>query len=281
MPHSETIVANAHARSLGIVRLTMIGCSGSFPGPGSPASCYLVEAEGFRLLVDLGSGALGVLQRYVDLYAIDAVCLSHLHGDHCLDMCGYAVARTYHPDGPRPRIPVYGPSQAAVRLARALTADPAAGDQPGSDPGHGMTDAFRFTTITPGTIQIGPLRVTAERMNHTVETFGFRLEHKGRSLAYSADTGETDALVRLARGADLLLCEASLVEPGARGPDLPQDLHLTGRQAGQHAARAGAGQLVLTHLAPWNDTGRSLEEADQAFDGSISLAASGLSIELE
>ena len=86
------------------MRLTIIGCSGSFPGPDSPASSYLLEAEGFRLLLDLGSGSLGVLQRHVGLYDIDAVCLSHLHADHCLDLCAYYVARTFHPDGPRPRI---------------------------------------------------------------------------------------------------------------------------------------------------------------------------------
>ncbi len=271
----------------GTVRLTIIGCSGSFPGPDSPASCYLVEAEGFRLLVDLGSGALGALQRHAGLQEIDAVWISHLHADHCLDLCCYLVARTYHPDGPMPRIPVYGPFQTAVRLGRALTADPAApaaaaatgaADQ---DQGHGITDAFSFTTITPGTIQIGPLRATAERMSHPVETFGLRLEHGGRSLAYSADTGQTDALVRLARDADLLLCEASLVEPGPGGPALPEGLHLTGRQAAQYAARAGAGQLVLTHLVPWNDAGRTLEEADQAFGGPMSLAASGLGIVLD
>jgi ribonuclease BN (tRNA processing enzyme) len=240
-----------------------------------------VEAEGFRLLVDLGSGALGVLQRYAGLDEIDAICLSHLHADHCLDMCCYSTARMWHPEGPRPRLPVYGPSQAAVRLDRALTADPASADSAGQGQGRGITDVFSFTTITPGTMEIGPLRVTAERMSHPVETFGFRLEHAGRSLAYSADTGETDALVRLARDADLLLCEASLVEPGPGGPALPEGLHLTGRQAARYAARAGAGQLVLTHLAPWNDAGRTLDEADQAFGGPMALAASGVSLVLD
>nr|MBA2717467.1 MBL fold metallo-hydrolase [Propionibacteriales bacterium] len=71
------------------MKLTVVGCSGSLPGPESAASCYLLEApyEGrtFRLLLDLGSGALGPLQRYADLAAIDAVALSHLHADHCLD----------------------------------------------------------------------------------------------------------------------------------------------------------------------------------------------------
>jgi ribonuclease BN (tRNA processing enzyme) len=263
------------------VRITIVGCSGSFPGAGSPASCYLVEAEGFRMLMDLGSGGLGEMQRYADLYEIDAVCLSHLHADHCLDVCGYAVARTFSPDGPKPRIPVYGPAQAEVRLGRALAADPAAHDAGAGPAGDRITDAFDFVTITPGTFEIGPLRVTAARMNHPVETHGFRLEHAGRSLAYSADTGETDALVGLARGADVLLSEASFVEPNPSAPPLPAGLHLTARQAGEHAARAGAGQLVLTHLVPWNDRNRSLDEAGQTFRGPLSLAAPGLGFLLD
>ena len=264
------------------MRLTIIGCSGSFPGPDSPASCYLVEAEGFRLLIDLGSGSLGVLQRHADLYQIDAVCLSHLHADHCLDLCCYAVARAYHPQGRRPRIPVDGPAQAAARLRRALAADdtPAVATA-GAGSGQPIADAFSFVTVTPGTVQIGPLRVTAAPMNHPVETFGFRLEHAGRSLAYSADTGETEELVRLASGADLLLCEASFADRAQGGPALPENLHLTARQAGQHAARAGVGQLVLTHLVPWNDRIRALDEAGQAFGGSLTLAASGLGFPLE
>jgi ribonuclease BN (tRNA processing enzyme) len=267
----------------GTVRLTIIGCSGSFPGPDSAASCYLVEADGFRLLIDLGSGALGAVQRYVSLYDIDAVCVSHLHADHCLDLCDYSVARSYHPEGPKPPIPVYAPAQAAERLSRALAADPAAGAGPGGRQLGAITDTFSFATLSPGVMEIGPLRVTAAHMNHPVETFGFRLEHAGRSLAYSADTGTTDALVGLARDADVLLCEASFVEPsGASGsPPLPENLHLTGRQAGQHAALAGVGQLVLTHLVPWNDRDRTLEEAGQAFSGPLSLAASGLGFTLE
>src|SRR6266481_8025213 len=99
--------------------LTIVGCSGSFPGPASPASCYLVTADGFRLLVDLGNGAFGALQQYAAGEDIDAVLISHLHADHCLDMCSYQVFRTYHPAGPLPPIPVYGPSGTPARLDRA------------------------------------------------------------------------------------------------------------------------------------------------------------------
>jgi ribonuclease BN (tRNA processing enzyme) len=243
------------------VRLTVIGCSGSFPGPGSPGSCYLVEADGFRLLLDLGNGALGVLQRYCGLDDVDAVCLSHLHADHCLDLCAYTVARLYAAGGARPRIPVYGPAGTAERMARAYSLEP----------GPEVAAAFDFETLTQGRHQIGPFQVTAGHVNHPVETFGLRLEHDGRSLVYSADTGESPALVELARDCDLMLCESSFLD----GPDLPEGVHLTGRQAGQHAARAGAGRLVLTHLVPWNDPARSLDEAVRVFSGPVSLASTG------
>jgi ribonuclease BN (tRNA processing enzyme) len=221
----------------------------------------LLEAEGFRLVIDMGNGALGVLQRYAELFGIDAVCLSHLHADHCIDLAAYWVARRYAPDGARPPIPVYGPPGAADRVSPQL--GPSVGPEP---------PRFDFHDLTVGTTEIGPFLVSTDHMNHPVETFGFRVEHDGWRLAYSADTGESDALVRLADGADLLLCEASFLD----GRDTQPNLHLTARQAAEHAARAGVGQLVLTHLVPWNDRGRSLAEASAAFRGPLSLATSGL-----
>ena len=241
--------------------LTIVGCSGSFPGPASPASCYLVTADGFRLVVDLGNGAFGALQRYASGEDIDAVLISHLHADHCLDMCSYQVFRTYHPSGPLPRIPVYGPAGTADRLNRAAV----------GDSGHSISDSFDFVTLEPGKTEIGPFAVTAEHMNHPVETFGFRLAHGARAIAYSADTGPTDQLVALAADADVLLCEASFVD----GPGLPADLHLTARQAGEHAARADVGGLVLTHLVPWNSLDVSQAEAASSFPGPVSLAVPG------
>ena len=213
------------------MQVTVIGCAGSFPGPDSPASCYLLEAEGFRLVIDLGNGALGVLQRYAELFGIDAVCVSHLHADHCVDMGSYWVARQYAPDGPRPSIPVYGPHRTVERVAGFGGEDKAL-----------VLARFRFRDLAPGAFEIGPFLVTVDHMNHPVETFGFRVEHAGWSVAYSADTGESDALVRLAEGADVLLCEASFLD----GPGHPPNLHLTARQAA--AARGpGRGRAAGTH----------------------------------
>ena len=243
----------------------MIGCAGSFPGPDSPASCYLVEHDGFRLLLDLGNGALGAVQQHISLTDIDAIVISHLHADHCLDMCGLYVAQRYHPEGPRSRIPVWGPRGTAERLARAYDLHEV----------PGMTGEFDFRDLVAGEHAIGPFTVTAARVNHPVEAYGVRVEADGHAIAYSGDTAETPALIALARGADVALFEASCLEsrpaPG---------VHLTARQAAEHAQAAAARILLLTHLVAWNDPQASLSEARPAFDGELMLASSGLVIDL-
>jgi ribonuclease BN (tRNA processing enzyme) len=246
--------------------LTVVGCSGSFPGPESAASCYLLEADGFRLVIDMGNGSLGALQRYAPLFGVDAIALSHLHADHCVDLYSYSVARTYAPAGPQPPIPVYGPAGTHERISLL--------HGPGGD--DGLARRFTFETLAPGSMRIGPFDVSLAHMNHPVETFGFRFAHDGRTLAYTGDTGETDAVAGLAQGADVFLSEAAFLD----GPDLPPDLHLTARQAGGYASRAGAGRLVLTHLQPWNDPDAAREEAAVSFNGRIDVAVTGQVIDL-
>ncbi len=243
------------------MRLTVLGCAGTFPGPASPCSGYLVEHEGFRLLVDLGSGALGELQRHVGLLDVDAVYVSHLHADHCIDLVAYSYARRYHPEGMAPVLPVYGPAGTAQRILDSYEAPPS----------HGLEDVYDFREVAPGTRAIGPFTVTSARVNHPVECHGLRIEAGGRALVYSGDTGESDALVALARNSDLFLCEASWAD----APDNPPDIHLTGRQAGEHAARAGARRLLLTHVVPWTDPSMVLAEAVQRSGCPTELASCG------
>jgi ribonuclease BN (tRNA processing enzyme) len=243
------------------MELTVVGSSGSFPSADSPCSCYLVEADGFRLVIDLGNGALGELQRHIGLYDVDAILLSHLHADHCVDMCAYYVARNYRVGGCPEPVPVYGPHGTAERLARAYDMD----EHPG------MKEVFDFRTLQPGSFELGPFRITAGRVAHPVEAYGFRIEHQGRAITYSGDTGPCEELVELARDADLLLCEASFT---VGKEDIP-DLHLNGREAGEHAHRAGARRLVLTHIPPWTDPERNRVDAATAFGRRVELAVPG------
>lgn len=244
------------------MRLTVVGCSGSVPGPESAASCYLVEVDGFRALLDLGSGALGPLHRYCPPTAVDAVLVSHLHADHCIDLLALYVARTYGPAGRCPPIPVLAPDGAGEHLARAY----------GRADAPGLAGCFDFVPWN-GRHEVGPLTVTVTRMAHPVPAFAMRLEHGGRSLVYSGDTGPTDALVDIARDADLALFEASF--QAGRDDAAPADLHLTAGEAGTYARRAGVRRLVITHLPPWNVAATSRAAAGEAFDGPVEMARPG------
>lgn len=252
------------------MRVTVIGCSGSYPGPDSAASCYLVEADAvddngdtrtWRILLDLGNGALGTLHRYADPLAIDAVFLSHLHADHCIDLCSYHVLRRYHPSGPQPQIPVWGPAGTADRMARAY-------DLP-TDPG--MHDEFDFRSYPDGEFTFGPFTLRACLVAHPVTAYALRIHAGGGVLAYSGDCGPCAGLDAVADGAELLLAEAAFCE----GRQNPPDLHLTGKEAGELASRAGVGRLVLTHIPPWNDPQRAYDEAKAVWNGPLDLAEVG------
>jgi ribonuclease BN (tRNA processing enzyme) len=234
------------------VRLTVVGCSGSAPGPASPASCYLVEHDEFALLLDLGNGSFGALQSFLDPVAVDAVYLSHLHADHCLDVAPFVVWHRYSGRSDGRTVPLYAPVGADRRLATAYDAD-----------GGPIDDVFDITPIGPGSWALGPFEVTTVRTAHPVECYAVRLTAGGRSLVYTGDTGPSAEVVELARGADVLLAEAAYPE----APDLPPGLHLTGRQAGEHAAAAGVGRLIVTHVPSWVDAEAQLAAARSVFPG--------------
>ena len=261
------------------MRLTVVGCSGSVPGPQSPASCYLLEAPGvdadgrertWRIALDLGSGALGALQRYVDPMTLDAVLLSHLHADHCLDLCGLYVMLKHSPLGPRPRrrLPVWGPSGTAARMARAYDLAP--------EPG--MNHEYDFAEWTAGeSVTIGPFTVTPVRVNHPVEAFGLRIEAGGRVLAYTGDTDACAALEPLCRNASLVLADAAFVD----GRDDATGIHLSGRRAAEAVTAAGGVErMVLTHLPPWNEPDVVVAQAREVWDGPLDVAEPGASYDL-
>ncbi|HEY3633226.1 MAG TPA: MBL fold metallo-hydrolase [Jatrophihabitantaceae bacterium] len=242
------------------MKLTVLGCSGTLPGPDSPASGYLVEEDGYRLVLDLGHGALGPLQRYVAPHEVDAIVLSHLHGDHCIDLTAYVNLLRFGPHRLTGRIPVIGPSGTRDRIETAY--NPLARKL-------ALQELFDFSTPRSG--ELGPFAVSVAAVNHPVPAYAIRLSVGDRTLVYSGDTGESEALVSLAHGADVLLCEASI----AADEEYVPDLHLTGKQAGEHAAKAGIDRLIVTHVPPWNSREDAVAEAATAFTGSVEAAQPG------
>jgi ribonuclease BN (tRNA processing enzyme) len=275
------------------MRLVPLGVSGSFPGPATPASSYLVqvpaaeaaaagyEARDWNVLLDLGNGAFGALQRYMDPMALDAVSISHLHPDHCADLSGLYVYLRYHPErgslrnGRRDKpLPVYGPSTAERHVALSY----------GLSEGESMENDFDFRSWAEHKlVEIGPLTIEPHRVFHPVETYGVRVTGPSSSggtttLAYTGDTDACESVVELARDVDLLLSEAAFLE--GRDDAVEPGIHLTGRRAGQVATDAGARRLLLTHLPVWNDPADSLTEARGTYAGPVDVAEPGTVYEL-
>ncbi|SKC77860.1 MBL fold metallo-hydrolase [Krasilnikoviella flava] len=263
------------------MRLVTVGVAGSFPGPASPASAYLLQAHDgereWNVLLDLGNGGLGALQRHVDPLDLDAVALSHLHPDHCADLSGLYVYLRYHPErggtrtGVGRKLPVLGPAATPERAAAMY----------GLAPGESMAGEYDFQAWQHGTpVRVGPFELEPFAVFHPVEAYGIRVTGPSSvrpgeraTLVYSGDTDACDGLVAGARDADLFLCEAAFQE--GRDDAVERGIHLTGRRAGEAAAAAGARSLLLTHLPVWSSPDVARAEARSVYDGPVEVAVAG------
>jgi ribonuclease BN (tRNA processing enzyme) len=256
------------------VLLTVLGCSGSIPGPNAPASGYLISAGDAKIAVDLGNGTMTALQAVTDPFTLDAVLFSHLHPDHCADFSALTVLRRYHPAPPHDprvhRLPVHGPSDTRDRLTAAYAANAAEAAE------TDLGDVFDFHPYRAEPVDVAGFTVTSTRVDHRCEAYGLRVERDGRAIAYTGDTGPCAALDELAHGVDTLLAEASWTDD----PSRPTGIHLSGRQTGELAARAGVGRLVVTHVLAWADPAAVLAEVKAAFPGEVVLAEPGATYEI-
>jgi len=234
------------------MRLTVLGACGAWPSPGDACSGFLVEHDGFRLVLDLG---YATMPRLPSPETIDAVLISHGHPDHCADLNPLLRARTLRDKPPKP-LRVYAPA-GALDAVLAL-------DRPG------MLDY----DLRPFEPSVGPFRVETRLLPHFVPNAGIRLTAGGATLAYTGDTGPSPEIVRLARDADLLIAEASYAD------EVPADMRAylsSARQAGRDAAAAGVGHLLLSHLMSGESPAAAIDAA--AFSGLVEVARMGAVVE--
>ena len=246
------------------MKLTVLGSCAAWPDTGRAATGFLLEHEGFSVALDLGTGTLSNLQRHVRHERVGAVLITHEHLDHCLDLYPLTVARAFHPE-PLIPLPLYAPPGVFERIA-------ALEDEEGVEE---MRQLFDVRHFEPGEgFEVGPLQVSTRLLPHMVPNAGLRVEAGGRAVMYTGDTGPSEEIEELARDADLLVAECSWLEPNEDlGP-----IHLTAAQAGEHAARAGAGTLLLAHFWPGLDRDAARDQAAAAFPGELLVADEGLSI---
>ena len=264
------------------MRVTVLGKSPSWQDAGGACSGYLVQADGQNLLLDCGNGVFAKLRERIDYVDVDAVAISHLHADHFLDLVPYSYALTYAPrqqpvpvarwpgtDSPaRPRL--IAPEGARRTFRRVVGAW-------GND--DLIENAFELEEFEPdATVEVGSLRASFHEVPHFTPTFAVNISsaNGGGRFTYGADCRPAEELVEAARGTDLLIVEATLPRPertGVRG-------HLTPAEAGDHARRAGARRVVLTHISDELDQDWAREQASDAFGGPVEVAAEGATYEV-
>jgi len=231
------------------MRVTVLGCSGSYPGPGGACSGYLVDDGTTRVWLDAGAGTLANLQRHLPLAELDAIVLSHEHPDHWTDLEGFHNVLRFVLF--RTGFPVYAPAGVKQHIY---------GD---------MSPWVAWKDIADGdTATVGGLSLTFSRTDHGPETLAVRVDAEGSSFGYTADTGPGWAVSALGPGLDTVLCEATV-------PSILEGRmqHLSARQAGESAREAGARRLVLTHLWPTLDREQSRAEGAEAFGAPVEVAA--------
>jgi ribonuclease BN (tRNA processing enzyme) len=246
------------------MRLTILGGAGAWPPAGGACSGYLIEHDGFRLLVDPGFATMPRLLEILPAEAIDAVLASHGHPDHVADLNPLLRARAMN-DHPPPALPTYAMPD-ALRPVLAL------------DRAETLAGSFEVREFEAGeSLTIGPFAIESRPLPHFVPNAGFRIAAGGLSITYTGDAGPSDDLVDLADGTDLLLAEATYVE------SVPADLALSlncAAEVGRQANRARARHLVLAHLWPGTEPEASLIAASRSFRDRVDVAAGGMVLEL-
>jgi ribonuclease BN (tRNA processing enzyme) len=239
------------------MKLVVLGCWAPYPAPNQACSGYLLEIAGRRILVDLGHGAFGKLQHILDFSKLDAVFISHLHPDHCADLsCLRHAILSANRLGRELRLPVFVPNDPPEKFEVLA----------------GFEDAFEVYTISTESrepLEIAGIGCEIFKTNHPIPTYGLVVQGDGTKFVYTSDTGWEAELVDISRGADILLCEGSLLTADSH---LAGKGHLTGEQAGKLALEAGAGMLVLTHFWPGYNLQDLQQEVSSVFPGKFELA---------
>ena len=264
------------------MQVTVLGKSPSWQDASGACSGYLVQQDGFTLLLDCGNGVFSKLRRIVDYLDVDAVLISHLHADHFLDLIPYSYALSNAPRRPPPSAEV-----GAAGRSRPVLHVPGGGADTfrrivGCWGSRDLVDnAFAISEYSGDErLALGPLSVRFCEVPHFTVTYAVELSVNGRASAadgparrftFGADCRPNQQLVRFAHDTDVLMIEATLPRPepdGVRG-------HLTPREAGEHGRRAAARRLVLTHFSDEMDPEWARGEAADSYGGPVELAHEG------
>ncbi|MEH7072417.1 MBL fold metallo-hydrolase [Neobacillus drentensis] len=244
------------------MKLTIIGYWGGYPKKNGASSGYLLEHEGYQLLIDCGSGVLSKLQNITQPENLDAVILSHYHPDHIADIGVLQHARLIQGflGKKPPTLPLFGHQLDPYEFSK-LT----------------YKDITKGVSYTPNeTLTVGPFQVSFLRTDHPAPCFAMRIEASGKSIVYTGDSSFKDEFIEFSQSTDLLLCECNFY----RHQNGKSAGHMNSVDAGKFAQKAEVKQLILTHLPHYGDISELITEAANEFTGIIMLAEEFQSISI-
>ncbi|AZU61196.1 MBL fold metallo-hydrolase [Neobacillus mesonae] len=237
------------------MKLTIIGPWGGYPKQNAASAGYLLEHEGFHLLIDCGSGVLSKLQNILPPEELNAVVISHYHPDHIADIGVLQHARLIQGFLGKqfPALPIYGHTFNEHEFTKLTYKNITKGEA--YEPGQNLF--------------IGPFKISFLKTDHPVPCYAMRIEADGKTMIYTADSSFKEEFIDFSKGADLLLCECNFFgnqNGKAAG-------HMTSIEAGLFASNAQVKQLILTHLPHYGQINDLITEASSKFPGIIKLAA--------
>lgn len=241
------------------------------PRPGGASSAYLVRSATTAILLDAGTGSFAKLALTMDYRQLAAIVISHMHADHFFDLVPFRYTLKYGHLPSSRRLPLWLPPGGRERLQtlrRAVSLD--------------ATESF-FETVfdvreydPDEPLIVGDVTLRFRRTRHYVEAYAARAECAGASITYSADTAPCDAVVELARGTSIFLCEAGF---GLEREEAAERGHCSADEAGEMAHRAGVSQLILTHYPAAFEPAALVDAARRRFAGAVLAAQDGMAVE--
>lgn len=245
-----------------MVELTVLGNYGPYATAQGACSGYVINTDGFQIMLDCGHGVFSKLQKYADYTKLGILVITHLHPDHYGDIYCLRQALKYQMREGTRKDPlfVYMPE----------------GPHPLVEEMKQWDDVFTVVSLEEAQKALndfGRFQLKFFKVQHQIPAYGVQFQANGEPLlTYTGDTGWFPQLEEYCRGSRYLLAEASLREYEAAERGM---YHMTARQAGQLAQNSGAEYLILTHFFPENNLHQQQREAEQSFDGKIYMSGSG------
>ncbi len=245
-----------------MIELTILGNYGPYATAQGACSGYVINADGYQIMLDCGHGAFSKLQKYADYTTLGILVITHLHPDHYSDIYCLRQALKYQMREGKRKDPLFvylpeGPEHIVEEFKQ-------------------WDDVFTVVELSEAQKAVNDFNLFQLKffpVQHQLPTYGVQFCVGDTSLlTYTGDTGWFPQLEEYCMNSRYLLAEASLrdYEAAERGQN-----HMTAKQAAQLAQNSGAENLILTHFFPENNLHQQQREAEQIYDGKIYMSASG------